>query len=55
MFFQDKQTTCKQYYESFKSNADVLEYAGGALGRELGLIDAELEAIGVKPDAATDA
>ena len=36
-FFQDKHMTCQQYYESFKNNADVLEYAGGMLGRELGL------------------
>ena len=36
-FYQDKNTTCQQYYESFKNNADVLEYAGGALGWEPGL------------------
>ena len=33
----------------------VLEYAGGALGQEPGLIDAKLEVIGVQPDAATEA
>ena len=48
-------TTCQQYYESFKNNADVLEYARGMLGREPGLVDTELEAVGVKPDEATDA
>ena len=30
-FYQDKHMTCQQYYESFKNNVDVLEYAGGAL------------------------
>ena len=39
----------------FKNNADALEYAGGTLGWEPGLIDAKLEAMGVKPDAAMDA
>ena len=53
-FFQDKHMTCQQYYESFKNNADVLEYAGGALGQEPGLIDAELLAVGVVPDAADE-
>ena len=38
------------YYESFKNNADVLQYAGGMLGQESGLIDAELDTIGVKLD-----
>ena len=46
--------TCQQYYESFKNNADVLEYAGGALGREPGLIDAELLAAGMLPVDANE-
>ena len=50
MFFQDKHTSCQQYYESFKNNADVL----GALGQEPGLTDADLDAIGVKLDDAMD-
>ena len=54
-FFQDKHMTCQQYYESFKNNADVLKYAGGALGQEPGLINAENKAIGVKLDEATKA
>ena len=49
-FYQDKNTTCQQYYESFKNNADVLEYASGALGREPGLMEVELEAAGVIMD-----
>ena len=49
-FYQDRTTTCQQYYESFKNNADVLEYAGGALGREPGLVEAELEAANVIMD-----
>ena len=53
-FFQDKHMTCQQYYESFKNNTDVLEYAGGALGCEPGLINAELVAAGVALDAATE-
>ena len=54
MFFQDKHTTCQQYYESFKNNVDVLEYIGGVLGQEPGLIDAELDLIGVKLDDTMD-
>ena len=46
-FYQDKHMTCQQYYELFKNNADILEYAGGALGREPGLIDTELLAAGM--------
>ena len=38
----------------FKNNVDVLEYTGGALGWELGLINAELDAIGVEPDDAIE-
>ena len=48
-------TSCQQYYKSFKNNSDALEYAGGILGHEQGLIDAELEAVGVKPDEAIKA
>ena len=46
--------TCQQYYESFKNNSDVLEYAGGTLRKEPGLVDAELEAAGVDWEYATD-
>ena len=53
-FYQDKHTTCQQYYESFKNNADVLEYSSGALGREPGLIDMELLAAGVLVDDADE-
>ena len=42
--------TCQQYYRSFKNNADVLEYAGSALGWEPGLINAELLAAGMLAD-----
>ena len=38
-FFQEKHMMCQQYYESFKNNADVLEYAGGMLGKEPGLVN----------------
>ena len=38
---------CQQYYEFFKNNADVLEYTGGMLGKEPGLVNVELEAAGV--------
>ena len=45
--------TCQQYYETFKNSADVLEYCGGALGKEPGLVDTELETAGVDQDFAT--
>ena len=45
---------CQQYYESFKSNADVLKYARGTLGKELGLVNMELEAAGVDWEYMTD-
>ena len=44
---------CQQYYESFKNNADVLEYARGTLGKEPGLVNVMLEAAGVKWDEVT--
>ena len=46
--------TCQQYYESFKNNADVLEYAGGALGQEPALVEAELQAAGMVADFADE-
>ena len=53
-FYQDKNTTCQQYYESFKNNTDVLEYAGGTLSWEPALMDAELEAASVIVDFADE-
>ena len=46
--------THQQHYESFKNNADVLEYVRGALGKEPGLVNVELEAAGVDQEYATD-
>ena len=45
MLYQDKHMTCQQYYETFKNSADVLEYCGGALGKEPGLVNAKVEAV----------
>ena len=53
-FYQDKHMTCQQYYESFKNNADVLEYASGALGQEPALVEAELLAAGMVEAADND-
>ena len=53
-FAQDKHTTCQQYHET-KNNAEVIEYCGGALGNDPGLIEAELTRVGVNRVAATDA
>jgi hypothetical protein len=41
-FTQDKHSMCQQYYETFKNNVEVLEYCGGTIGDDPGLIDAEL-------------
>ena len=45
---------CQQYYKSFKNNTDVFKYAGGALRKELGIVDVELEVAGVDWDDAAD-
>ena len=41
-FMQDKHTTVQQYYETFKNNVDVIEYCGGTIRDDPGLIAAEL-------------
>jgi hypothetical protein len=43
MFSQDRHMTCQQYYyATFKNNVEVIEYCGGALSQDPGLVDAEL-------------
>jgi Zinc knuckle len=41
-FTQDKHSTVQQYYETFKNNVDVIEYCGGTIGDDPGLVAAEL-------------
>jgi hypothetical protein len=43
----------QQYYETFKNNVEVIEYCGGALNQDPGLIDAELTTAGVNRETAT--
>jgi hypothetical protein len=38
--------TCQHYYETFKNNVEVIEYCGGAVSKDPGLVDAELIAAG---------
>ena len=52
--YQDMHMTCQQYYETFKKNANMLEYCGGVLGKDLGLMDAELAATRPDWELATD-
>jgi hypothetical protein len=39
--------TCQQYYETFKNNVEVIEYCGGTLGKDTGLVNAELTTAGL--------
>jgi hypothetical protein len=42
LFTQEKTMTCQQYYETFKNNVDMIEYCGGVLGNDPGIVDNEL-------------
>jgi hypothetical protein len=42
LFSQDRHMMCQQYHKMFKSNAKVIEYCGGILSKDTGLVDAEL-------------
>ena len=46
LFTQEKTMTCQQYYETFKNNVDVIEYCGGVLGNDPGIVDNELLLLG---------
>jgi predicted RNA-binding protein associated with RNAse of E/G family len=54
-FTQDKHSTVQQYYETFKNNIDVIEYCGGKIGDDPGLIDAELVRMNCTTASATPA
>jgi hypothetical protein len=52
-FSQDRHMTCQQYYETFKNNVEVIEYCGGDIGQDPGLVDAELTTAGTDRTKAT--
>jgi hypothetical protein len=39
---QDRNTTCQQYHETFRNNVDVIEYCGGVISKDPGLINGKL-------------
>jgi hypothetical protein len=46
LFLQDHHATCQQYQETFK-NIDVIEYCGGVMSNDTGLVDNELTSRGL--------
>jgi hypothetical protein len=54
LYRQDRDTTLPEYHKQFKSLVDVIEYNGGSLGADEGLIVAKLKADGVDPARAND-
>ena len=52
VFTQEKAMTCQQYYETFRNNADVIEYCGRVLGNDPGIVDNELMLLGMDREAA---
>jgi hypothetical protein len=53
LFSQDRNTTCQQYHETFKNNVDVIEYCGGVVSKDTGLVDNELTLVGLTRTTAT--
>jgi hypothetical protein len=53
LYRQDRETTVPEYHKQFKSLVDVIEYNGGSLGADRGLIVSKLEAAGVNPASAS--
>lgn len=47
LFSQNRHMTCQQYHETFKKNVEVIEYYGGELGKDTGLVDAALTTAGL--------
>ena len=52
---QDKNSTCQQYYDTFKNNIEVIEYCGGVIGEDTGIVDNELTLLGTDCENANDA
>jgi hypothetical protein len=44
---------CQHYYETFKNNVEVVEYCGGVICKDTGLVDGELTRAGLTRDTAT--
>jgi hypothetical protein len=55
LYRQDRDTSVPEYHKQFKSLVDVIEYNGGSLGADHGLIASKLKAAGANPDAPTEA
>jgi hypothetical protein len=53
MFLQDWHLTCQQYHETFKNNIDMIEYCGGGVNNDTGLVDSELASSGLTHAMAT--
>jgi hypothetical protein len=54
-FTQDKQMPCQNYHEAFMNNVEVIEYCGGAIGNQPGLINSKLASSGLTQAYATPA
>jgi hypothetical protein len=46
-FSQDQHMMCQQYHETFRNNVDIIEYCGGVLSKDTGLVDTELTLMGL--------
>jgi predicted RNA-binding protein associated with RNAse of E/G family len=53
LFLQDRHATCQQYHEIFKNNVDVIEYCGGMVSNDTGLMDNQLTSSGLDHATAT--
>jgi Reverse transcriptase (RNA-dependent DNA polymerase)/Zinc knuckle len=54
LYTQDKNTSCQQYYETFRNNVEVIEYCGGAMGTDPTIVDNELLLMGSMREIADD-
>jgi hypothetical protein len=54
LFCQDWHMTCQQYHRTFKNNIDVIEYCGGVVSKDTGLVDSELTLTGLTCANATE-
>jgi hypothetical protein len=53
LFLQDRQAMCQQYHKTFKNNIDVIEYCGGVVSNDTGLVDNKLASSGLTRARAT--
>jgi len=50
---QGKGVSCQNYFESFQNAVEVLEYCGGEIGTDIGLVERALASLNVTLDTAT--